>query len=89
MHAHQRVYSMLLASYSYRIISLWTLTCIISTCAVECSAYCTHTGKYCHSLQKMIYPGNRCFLQADNMLRLDEQNFPHQNVDNSESPEIM
>ena len=36
----------------------------------------------------LIYPGNRCFLQADDMLRLDEQNFPHQNVDNSESPEI-
>lgn len=66
--------------------------CLICVCvgagAYAGCAYCTHTGEYCHKLQKMVYPGNLRFLSECDTLRLDKQNFPDKNEDNSESPEI-
>ena len=52
------------------------------------SAYCVHRGKYSEILQKMVYPGNRCFLQESDGLRLDEDNFPVKKVEKSSPPQM-
>jgi hypothetical protein len=49
-------------------------------------AYCLHHGEYSKILQKIIYPGNRCFLQEDDILRNDSVNFPIKFPDNNDPP---
>ena len=51
-------------------------------------AYCTHKGEYSKALQKMIYPGNRLFLNVDDNLRHDVRNFPVKKKVNKSSPMI-
>lgn len=50
--------------------------------------YCTHKGEYSKILQKMIYPGNRCFLQQDDDLRHDFRSFPQQGTDLASPPKM-
>ena len=50
--------------------------------------YCTHIGEHSKTLQKIIYPGNRSFLNKDDNLRLDASNFPEKGVDLADPPEI-
>ena len=51
-------------------------------------AYCTHKGEYSKAFQKMIYPGNRLFLNVDDNLRHDVRNFPVKKKVNKSSPMI-
>ena len=56
--------------------------------AYAACAYCTHLGEYSKILQKMIYTGNRCFLQPDDSLRLDNHNFPSKSKNKFSPPNI-
>lgn len=51
-------------------------------------AYCTHLGEHSNILQKMVYPGNRCFLKKDDDLRNDTSNYPSKSIDSSSPPKL-
>ena len=51
-------------------------------------AYCTHLGEYSNILQKIVYPGNRRFLEKDDDLRDDTTNYPSKFDDFSSPPEL-
>lgn len=44
-------------------------------------AYCTQIGEYAKCLQKVIYPGNRCYLPKNDILRYDKQSLSKQGTD--------
>lgn len=46
-----------------------------------------HRGCYCSHLSKVVYPGNRCFLPQENVLRQDSKNFPDHSEDTRERPQ--
>lgn len=51
-------------------------------------AYCTHLGEHSSVLQKMVYPGNRCFLKEDDDLRDDTTNYPSKSDNLFSPPEL-
>lgn len=50
--------------------------------------YCTQKGEYCKSLQKIVYLGNRCFLEENDVLRTDTTKFPAKKKISSPPPEM-
>lgn len=61
---------------------------IIGAGAYAGCAYCLHRGEHSKILQKIIYPGNRYFLQKNDVLRDDSTNFPQKIPDSNGPPSL-
>ena len=50
--------------------------------------YCEHRGEYSTILDKMVYPGNRLFLESDDSYRDKRIGFPSGSVEHTQQPKL-